>query len=61
VSVDGTVVTGKPPARQTILNAHNLPRVALEDACNDYHIETDPARALKVPRITRTTVVVDLT
>jgi integrase len=53
---DGTVITGKPPARQTILNALNLLRVSLEDACNDHHIETNPARAVKVPRIARTSM-----
>jgi integrase len=53
---DGSTGTGKPPARQTILNALNLLRVALEDACNDHHIETNPARDVKVPRIARTTM-----
>jgi integrase len=53
---DGSTATGKPPARQTILNALNLLRVALEDACNDHHIEINPARDVKVPRIARTTM-----
>jgi integrase len=53
---DGSTVIGRLPARQTILNALNLLRVALEDACNDHHIETNPARDVKVPRIARTTM-----
>ena len=47
--------TGKTPARQTMANALNLLRVCLEAACEAGHIENNPARDVRVPRVARTT------
>lgn len=46
---------GKPPAKQTVLNALNLLRVALEEAVQAGHIESNPARDVRVPRMPRET------
>lgn len=43
--------TGKPPAKQTVVNALNLLRVALEEAVEAGHIEINPARNVRVPKI----------
>lgn len=46
--------TGKKPARQTVANALNLLRVCLEAACDAGHLEKNPAREVRVPRVART-------
>ena len=50
-----TKATGKPPARQTVANALNLLRVCLEGACDAGHLESNPARSVRVPKVARTT------
>jgi integrase len=50
---------GKPPAKQTVLNALNLLRVALESAVEKGHIPSNPARDVRVPRMAQTEEVWD--
>jgi integrase len=45
----------KPPARQTVSNALNLLRVALEAACEAELLTKNPARDIRVPRLARKT------
>lgn len=47
--------TGRPLSRQTVLNALNLLRVALEAAVEAGHCDTNPARDVRVPRMARDT------
>jgi integrase len=44
----------RPKARQTVANALNLLRVALEDAVEAELIDTNPARGVLVPKVART-------
>lgn len=41
-------------AKQTVANALNLLRVCLEAACNEGHLEVNPARDVRVPKVART-------
>lgn len=45
--------TGQRPSKQTVANALNLLRVALEAAVEAGHCETNPARDVRLPRIAR--------
>lgn len=45
----------KTPARQTVVNALNLLRVALQSACEAEILDKNPARDIRVPRIARNT------
>jgi hypothetical protein len=47
--------TGKRPSRQTVVNALNLLRVALEAAVDAGHIEKNPTRDVRAPKIARDT------
>jgi hypothetical protein len=46
--------TGKTPGRQTVVNALNLLRVCLENACQSGLIEKNAALGIRVPRVART-------
>lgn len=45
---------GVRPARQTVMNALNLLRVALADALDEGRIESNPAREARVPKVATT-------